>query len=105
MFAFRQTLNFAALPQSEMKLIHPRPQTFHTPKAYFTREAHFTNPQSGFISLKKGLAYASPFFLVGGDGFEPSKLSQQIYSLPPLATRESSHIKLELVAGLEPATC
>ena len=29
---------------------------------------------------------------MGGEGFEPSKLSQQIYSLPPLATRESTHI-------------
>ena len=28
---------------------------------------------------------------------------QQIYSLPPLATRELSH--MELVMGLEPATC
>ena len=27
--------------------------------------------------------------MVDGEGFEPSKLSQQIYSLPPLATRES----------------
>ena len=26
-----------------------------------------------------------------GEGFEPSKLSQQIYSLPPLATREPIH--------------
>ena len=34
---------------------------------------------------------------------------QQIYSLPPLATREHSHIhfykKMELVDGLEPPTC
>ena len=34
---------------------------------------------------------------------------QQIYSLPPLATREHSHIKIwncmELVDGLEPPTC
>ena len=30
---------------------------------------------------------------------------QQIYSLTPLATRELSHIKLELVDGLEPPTC
>ena len=29
---------------------------------------------------------------MGGEGFEPSKLSQQIYSLPPLAARESTHI-------------
>ena len=28
---------------------------------------------------------------MGGEGFEPSKLSQQIYSLPPLAARESTH--------------
>ena len=27
-----------------------------------------------------------------GEGFEPSKLSQQIYSLPPLAARESHQI-------------
>ena len=33
--------------------------------------------------------------------------TQQIYSLPPLATRELSHIQLylELVDGLEPPTC
>ncbi len=30
--------------------------------------------------------------------------TQQIYSLPPLATREPLH-KMELVMGLEPATC
>ncbi len=34
---------------------------------------------------------------------------QQIYSLPPLATREHSHnyqiVKMELVDGLEPPTC
>ncbi len=29
-------------------------------------------------------------FLVGEDGFEPSKPKQQIYSLPPLTTRELS---------------
>ena len=28
-----------------------------------------------------------PLKLVEEDGFEPSKLTQQIYSLPPLATR------------------
>ena len=31
--------------------------------------------------------------------------SQQIYSLSPLAAREISHIKMELVDGLEPPTC
>ena len=46
-------------------------------------------------------------FMFGGRGWirttEAEK--QQIYSLPPLATRELAHIKLELVMGLEPATC
>ena len=35
---------------------------------------------------------AAPSRVIGnmvGEGFEPSKLSQQIYSLPPLAARES----------------
>ena len=35
--------------------------------------------------------------------------TQQIYSLPPLATREFSHMNenkiMELVDGLEPPTC
>ena len=48
--------------------------------------------------------------LVEEGGFEPPKLTQQIYSLPPLATRELLHINLstamvELVDGLEPPTC
>ena len=40
-------------------------------------------------------------------GFEPPKLTQQIYSLPHLATLELLHMKLcgvELVIGLEPTT-
>ena len=32
--------------------------------------------------------------LVEEGGFEPPKLTQQIYSLPPLATRELLHMKL-----------
>ena len=41
-------------------------------------------------------------YKMGGEGFEPSKLSQQIYSLPPLAARESTHkakraLKIEYV--------
>ena len=43
--------------------------------------------------------------LVEEGGFEPPKLTQQIYSLPPLATRELLHMKLELVDGFEPPTC
>ena len=41
--------------------------------------------------------------MVGEGGFEPPKLSQQIYSLPHLATLELS--QLELVDGLEPPAC
>ena len=50
--------------------------------------------------------------LVEEGGFEPPKPKQQIYSLPPLATRELFLIqafavkqKMELVDGLEPPTC
>ena len=48
------------------KKIHSRPQAFHTPKAYFIYEVYFTNPRSGFISLKK-----QSFFMAEGKGFEP----------------------------------
>ena len=37
--------------------------------------------------------------LVDEDGFGPSKLTQQIYSLPPLATRELVHINKDNGAG------
>ena len=43
--------------------------------------------------------------LVEEGGFEPPKLTQQIYSLSPLATRELLRMKLELVDGLEPPAC
>ena len=42
---------------------------------------------------------------MGGEGFEPSKLSHQIYSLPPLAARESTHKIKKPMIGLEPITC
>ena len=35
--------------------------------------------------------------MVEGEGFEPSKLSQQIYSLPPLTARESHRKKSETI--------
>ncbi len=53
--------------------------------------------------------------MVEGAGFEPAKLSRQIYSLIPLATREPlraksatrtcKNFKLELADGIEPPTC
>ena len=58
-----------------------------------------TPPQTKTDHQKDGL------FLFGGRGWirttEAEK--QQIYSLPPLATRELA--RMELVMGLEPATC
>ena len=38
--------------------------------------------------------------LVVGEGFEPSKLSQQIYSLPPLTARESHQKKTQVYSRL-----
>ena len=43
------------------------------------------------IKMKKHL-HSQVLFLVGEDGFEPSKPKQQIYSLSPLTTRELSPI-------------
>ena len=37
------------------------------------------------------LDHLKPRKMVEGDGFEPSKLTRQIYSLLPLATREPLH--------------
>ena len=48
------------------------------------------------ISLKKALAIASAFFMVGEGGFEPPKPKQQIYSLPHLTALELSHIRFSL---------
>ena len=59
------------------------------------------------ISLKKTLATASAFFWWERVDSNHRSESQQIYSLPPLATRELSHIlcSVELVDGFEPPTC
>ena len=39
--------------------------------------------------------------MVEGDGFEPSKLARQIYSLLPLATREPLQILISRTLNLE----
>ena len=61
-------------------------------------------------------AQPSNLNMVQGDGFEPSKLARQIYSLIPLATREPLQMqslalhhfrqveKMELARGIEPPT-
>ena len=63
-------------------------------KAVALFESHPLNPQ-------KNIAFSDAFWWERMDSNHRSR-RQQIYSLPPLATRELS---LELVMGLEPATC
>ena len=48
------------------------------------------------ISLKKALATASAFFWWERVDSNHRSVKQQIYSLPPLATRELSHIQFSL---------
>ena len=55
---------------------------------------------SGYKGKTKRLNRVVQAFVVDEDGFGPSKLTQQIYSLPPLATRELVH--MVRIAGLEP---
>ena len=43
---------------------------------------------SDFKIRKTAIPVGITVFLVEEGGFEPPKLTQQIYSLPPLATRE-----------------
>ena len=57
-------------------------------------QANLTQQKAPFVKDKEC------FLLVDEDGFGPSKLTQQIYSLPPLATRELVH--MVRIAGLEP---
>ena len=69
--------------------------------------AHIENLARDLYRWKKTIPKNSLFFWWREmDSNHRSKM-QQIYSLPPLATREPLHIqlKLELVMGLEPATC
>ena len=58
----------------------------------------FFNPHSEsiLVHIKKIPSHkCDTVFLVDEDGFGPSKLTQQIYSLPPLATRELVHMNLK----------
>ena len=48
---------------------------------------------AGLWKHKKRRPQRNRRFLVEEGGFEPPKLTQQIYSLPPLATRELLHMK------------
>ena len=70
-------------------------------------ETRTRDPQLGRLMLYQ-LSYSRLYYLiiVGREGFEPSKLAQQIYSLPHLATLESplQNIKKEPIEGFEPPT-
>ena len=48
------------------------------------------------------LCHLSENIMVGGGGFEPPKLSRQIYSLIPLAARESPPIRLIFELVIDP---
>ena len=56
------------------------------------------------IECSHGIRYEHSKWWAGVDSNHRSR-RRQIYSLLPLATREPTHIKLELVDGLEPPTC
>ena len=96
--------------------------TFLNIQAVFPCKSSFfpgiKKPLQEFARFTAGETKTAPIFrgVSGGRGWirtiEAEK--QQIYSLPPLATRELSHIKdpilsqdkiMELVDGLEPPTC
>lgn len=68
-----------------------------------------TETRAGFQSQsekRKTATQRSPFFWWRRVDSNHRSETQQIYSLPPLATRELLHMKLlELVDGLEPPTC
>ena len=60
-----------------------------------------------FLQQIKKTFFRTSFFIFWWERMDSNHRShwQQIYSLPPLATREHSHKKMELVDGLEPPTC
>ena len=80
-------------------------------RRHFTRRRRISRTKcisqipQGFISLKKTLSFDKVFFWWERVDSNYWSETQQIYSLPPLATRELSQIKMELVDGLEPPTC
>ena len=79
--------------QCEMKFAHIcEANISHLQSKYFT--AKLFHLPAGQISLKKALANASAFFWWGMVDSDHRSQWQQIYSLPPLAARERSHMKL-----------
>ena len=82
-------------------------QIFHSKAISLARRANFVE-KSTHLSTGQMCAF---FWWEMVDSDHRSE-TQQIYSLPPLATREISHIKVhllwtlvELVNGVEPSTC
>ena len=59
--------------------------------------------QVTILIIKISIKFMVPLLLVGGGGFEPPKLSRQIYSLIPLAAQESPQLNCtyKIVGGLD----
>ena len=66
-FAFIEIFGYT---ECEMKSPLAPARAFHTPKAYFTHEVHFTNP-AGVYFVKKRLFFRIVFFLALPTGIEP----------------------------------
>ena len=64
-------VKFSAYAESEMKFVYNVRSAFHIAQQYFTAESNFTCRKTNFV--EKSTCECKCFFLVGEDGFEPSK--------------------------------
>ena len=63
--------------------IHPPPQRFHTPQAYFTLQSNISQIPKGFISLKKALVKRQELFSMERmTGIEPASPAWEAGALP-----------------------
>ena len=85
-----------------------------TDEVNITPEGHITFRVSGTHRSKKPNARALGFFVVGEDGFGPSKsVTTDLQSapfghsgIPPYDVRaQTGELSMELVNGVEPSTC
>ncbi len=74
----------------------PLPQRFIKPEATIHRQFSLLPPiRASLLTAAQLRGYLS--LMVQGGGFEPPKLSRQIYSLIPLAAREPLRKRLDIV--------
>ena len=59
------------IPDRIVKFVYNVRSTFHIAQQYFTAESNFTCRETNFV--EKSTCECKCFFLVGEDGFEPSK--------------------------------